>query len=128
MQNKSDVMGISNKLIQTCFNSFQLSFEKNVISNLFEVSYSHFWWNTFINNFSQTYIWLPAVVISIGTYFWFANYSFFTLSGKWFMISDADYFEVCQLHIFFFYLGGKLLDKLFPVESLLSLFFCETLI
>ena len=42
MQNKSDVMGISNKLIQTCFNSFQLSFLKNVIPNLFEGSYSHF--------------------------------------------------------------------------------------
>ena len=27
---------------------------------------------------------------------------------------------------FFSILGGKLLDKLFPVESLLSLFFCET--
>ena len=83
-------------ILQIRFNSFQFissKFWKSVIFNLFEVSFTHFQWNRFLNKFlSEIYM-----ITSIMTYFRSADYLFYILSGKCF----HDF--LCQLFIFFIF-------------------------
>ena len=75
--------GISLKLLQISFNSFQLvssKFWKSVIFNLFEVSFPHFQWNRFLNKFFSEI----SIIISIITYFISADYFIYILSDEWF--------------------------------------------
>ena len=90
-------------VLQISFNSFQFissKFWKSVIFNLFEVSFSHFQWNRFLNKFFSEI----SMINSINTYFRSADYLFFILSGKWF-----HNFQ-CQLFIFYIFSGKWLLN------------------
>ena len=88
-------------ILQISFNSFQFissKFWKSVIFNLFEVSFSHFQWNKFLNKFFSEI----SIITSINTYFISAEYYFLFWVVNGFMISDANYFEIYQLFFFYF--------------------------
>ena len=92
-------------ILQISFNSFQFissKFWKSVIFNLFEVSFSHFQWNKFLNKFFSEI----SILITFANYqhiFISAEYYFLFWVVNGFMISDANYFEICQLFLFIFW-------------------------
>ena len=90
-------------VLQISFNSFQFissKFWKSLIFNLFEVSFTHFQWNRFLNKFlSEIYM-----ITNIITYFRSADYLFFILSGKWFYNFWCKLFwDVSTIYLFIFW-------------------------
>ena len=93
-------------ILQISFNSFQFissKFWKSVIFNLFEVSFSHFQWNRFLNKFFSEI----SIITSTITYSISADYFIYILSDKWFHDFWCQLFWDLSTIYFFNILSGK---------------------